>query len=182
MGFGARRESPLGPRRGCLRLRLGCPRAPSASPPTPSFGPEPQRKGLRNTANRDSAPSPALTMGTTEARDLHTELESQLSAPSSLPTFSAPNPSGPPGGGGARQAPGSWRGKSWERPGAHQSGCIRAPPCHPLHWGTLGSLFWQIGTSATIWGGWGGWLPVSPLHCCVDASVYWLGILFFSPS
>lgn len=52
-------------------------------------------------------------------------------------------------------------------------------PRHPstgAHWA---ALFQPIGTSTTIWG---GWLPVSPLHCCVDASVYWLGILFFSPS
>lgn len=81
MGFEARRESPLGPRRQCLRLRRGCPAAPSGSAPTPSLGLEPQRKGLRNTANRDSAPSSPLTMGTAEARDLHIEPGWELRAP-----------------------------------------------------------------------------------------------------
>ena len=60
------------------------------------------------------------------------ELDSQLSVPSAPPTFSSPNPGGPPGGEEARQAPSSRRGKSQGRPGTNQCGRIRArPPATP---------------------------------------------------
>lgn len=80
-------------------------------------------------------------------------------------------------------APESWRLPKGEGAQALEREEQQGPSPSPLpipHGPTMALL--QPVAQAHPRGRVGGWLPVSPLHCCVDASVYWLGILFFSPS
>lgn len=131
-------------------------------------GPAPPCPEGRLRSLQEHPPCHHFTVGK-EAQDQSQRQNPELWAPSSLiPLLGAPE---------------SWRLPKGEGAQALEREKQQGPSPPPLP-PPLGAHYGPSPASGpgTPSGAGGGWLPVSPLHCCVDASVYWLGILFFSPS